>query len=260
MNPILEKAYPNFRDLGGLETTDGYCIKPGMIFRSPDLPDKKDPAVLEALKDLHLDYIVDLRCPIESFERKDITVPGTQYLSLPVIKAWPFITVVVCYTGKFLAVRHMRKGTAIKVKEEKEASYRAIPFSPAYNKVFQLMDEGKTFDFHCTEGKDRTGWLAICIEYSLGRSVDEIFKEYMKSNELRPGKDRTWLTKAGLDLEQINYASYCEFVHEELFELGFATVMERYATFDEYLEDVFHITEERKAKWRAIYLEKKDEP
>lgn len=147
MNPILAEAYPNFRSLGGLKTADGSVIREGMIFRSPDL-EKKNKNVTRALADLHLDYILDLRCKIEAFERKDVSIPGTEYVNIPVLKTKPFITVVVCWTGKILAVRHMRKGTAKVVQDQKFGSYKAICYSPAYNYVFSLMDQGKTFDFH----------------------------------------------------------------------------------------------------------------
>lgn len=255
MNSILAEAYPNFRSLGGLKTADGSVLREGMIFRSPDL-EKKDSAVTQALAELKLDYIVDLRCKIEVFERKDVSILGTEYRNLPVLKTKPHLTVVVCWAGKLLATYHMMKGTAKVIQDQKFASYKAICYAPAYKEVFSLMDQGKTFDFHCTEGKDRTGWLAVLIEYSLGRTKEDIFKEYMKSNELRPGKDRSWLTKLGIPAEQVYYASYCEFVHPELFHLAWNQAVSDYGTFDAYLEQVFGITEERKNAWKQIYVTK----
>ena len=131
-----------------------------------------------------------------------------------------------------------------------------MPFSPAYNRIFEAMDEGKRFDFHCTEGKDRTGIAAFLIELALGRDETEIRKEYLLSNEYRPNKDRSWLKYIGVPKSLIADIAFCESTHDELLDLSEKMILEKYNGFDEYLEKEFGVTEERRNKWREIYLEK----
>lgn len=256
MDSILSTVYPNFRDLGNQITEDGSLICSGKLFRSPDL-EGKSPEATAALQALQLDYIVDLRCPVEVMERKDVSLEGTAYQNTPVLPAKPYLSIIVCKAGRMLCLWWLLLHKGQRIKDQKIASYKAIPFSKAYQFAFQLMDRGCSFVFHCTEGKDRTGWLAAVIQYCLGMSKDAVRKEYLKSNECRPGKDRSGLQKYGIPMEQIARGSYCEFVHEELFDLAWNTAVEKYGSFDNYLLQVFQITPERIALWKTHYLQEK---
>jgi len=254
MNPILSSAYPNFRQLGNVRTKDGALLLPEKIFRSSDLIPKGEEAK-EALEELHLDCILDLRCPLEVWERRDLTLPGTTYKNESVLRGPKYLSITVCHAGRLLCLFWMLMGKAQKIKNQKIRSYKDIPFSSAYQTAFQLMDEGKVFVFHCTEGKDRTGWLAAVIQYCLGVDEETIMEEYMKSNLCRPAKDRSWIKKLGVSEEELERGTYCESVHEELLELAWQTAEERYGSFDRYLEEVFQITPERIRKWKAYYVQ-----
>lgn len=249
----MEHSYNNFRDLGGLVCADGRKIKKGMIFRSPVL-NTKSAQDIRFLESLNLDCIVDFRSEEEVEARPDPEIKNCKYVFVPVFDGKKYKYIVVSVKGKIrcLTLRGKRTGA---LKQNKLDSYAEMPFSPAYNTIFNLMDEGKRFDFHCTEGKDRTGICAALIELALGRKEEDILEEYLLSEKLRPKKDRSWLRYIGIPKQLIEDISFCESTHMELIELSKKTVLKKYSTLEEYLEKEFGITKERRARWRKYYTE-----
>lgn len=249
----MEHSYKNLRDLGGLKCGDSR-IKNGMIFRSPVL-NTKSAEDIKYLNSLGLDCIVDLRSDDEVKERPDPTLDGCKYIFAPVFSAKKYKYIVVTRKAKLkcITIRGKKLG---ELKQNKLDSYAEMPFSKAYNEIFKCMDEGKKFIFHCTEGKDRTGICAFLIELALGRNEQEIREQYLLSNVLRPRKNRDWLRFIGVPRCIIEDIAFCETTHDELLTIAENTILEKYRDFDEYLEKEFGVTQERREKWREIYVEK----
>lgn len=250
----MEHSYKNLRDMGGLVCADGSRIKNGMIFRSPVL-NTKNADDIAFLNSLGLDIIIDFRSEDEIKERSDPKLKQCRYISAPAFdgKKYKYIVVTKMAKVRCITLRGKRIG---ELKQNKIDSYMEMPFSPAYNRIFEAMDEGKRFIFHCTEGKDRTGIAAALIEFVLGRDEEEIMKEYLISNKYRPNKDRSWLKYIGCPKRLIDDIAFCESTHEELLKLSKKTVLEKYPSIEEYLEKEFNVTAERREKWRKNYLEK----
>lgn len=251
---IMENSYKNLRDMGGLECADGRKIRSGMIFRSAYLMSDSQSDI-GFLKSLGLDAIVDFRCEEEIKERPDPEITGCEYIAAPVFDGEKYKYIVVTKAGKFRCIT-LRGKNKSKLKQNKLDSYEEMPFSEAYNRIFELMDEGKKFIFHCTEGKDRTGIGAALIELALGRDGQGILEEYMLSEIIRPKKNREWIKYLGVPKQIIEDIAFCESTHEELLLLAKNAVLKKYPDFDTYLEKQFGITPERRAKWQEIYLEK----
>jgi len=64
------EGHPNFRDLGGYETTDGRTVKWGQLYRSGQLPDLTDTE-METLESLHLQTVVTFLLPQEIEQLRD---------------------------------------------------------------------------------------------------------------------------------------------------------------------------------------------
>lgn len=246
---MINKIYPNFRDLH-----DSFpAIKEGMIFRSPELTgdgEEKD----NFRKNLDVDFIFDFRCPEELKERPEITLSSARYIHAPVYNAKKYCHLVVTKKAQFRDI--FIRGERVKIiKDEKIECYREMPFSPAYNEVFKVMDEGKTFIFHCTEGKDRTGVFSCMILLALGADLETALNDYLLSNEHRPPKDRQNLRKYHIDQKLIDAIRYCESAHEEIIKESYDAVIEKYGSIDNYFEKHFGITKEQRERWKKFYLE-----
>ena len=250
----MEHSYKNLRDMGGLVCSDGRRIKSGMIFRSPVLNTESETDIAY-LESLGLDEIIDFRSTEEIKERPDPEIKVCRYIAAPVFDGRKYKYIVVTNAAKVRCL-FLRGKRIDRLKQNKLDSYEEMPFSPAFGRIFEAMDKGKRFIFHCTEGKDRTGIAAMLIELVLGRNENEILSEYLLSNELRPNKNREWLKYLGCPRRLIDDIAYCESTHEELMNLAKNAVLKKYTNFDEYLEKEFGVTEARREKWREIYLER----
>jgi len=248
MEKKIKSEFTNFRDLGDAPETN---IIKGKIYRSskPSRLTRRDISLLESLS---LDTVVDFRSKEEIKEKPDYIPKGARYIHTPVFSDKDFPLIVVTKSAKFRIVT-MKSNEKGLIKKDKFESYFAMIDSSAYEEIFRCMDKGETFLFHCTEGKDRTGMAAALIELSLGRTREEALAEYLASDRYRPNKNRDWLHGIGVPRELIDEISYCEQVHEELFNMALDYAEEKYGSIDRYLEQHFGITPERRLKWQKIY-------
>lgn len=247
----------NLRDMGNLNCADNLKIKPKKLYRSGVIrpKNKTEKADIEALQ---LDVVVDFRTPEEIKEKKDWLCAKTQWIEAPVfaMEQFPYLTVTKEMTWATARLKKEEVSGLLKMKEE---SYRFIPFAhPAYDLLFEQMDQGKTILFHCTQGKDRTGWAAAMIESAFGRSYQKILEEYLKSNDCRKGINQ--MINWGLHLlhasfELIEAINYLEEVHPEMLRMAWETVLQRYGSMEHYLQEEYHITPQRLAIWKKHYLE-----
>lgn len=246
---MVNKIYPNFRDLH-----DSYPrIKAGMIFRSPELTGTTEEKV-NFKRGLDLDFIFDFRCPEELKERPEKSLSRAKYINLPVYDAKKYCHVVV--TKKARLKDGFLRGEKVNiVTDEKKECYREMPFAPAFKEVFKAMDERKTFVFHCTEGKDRTGVCSCIILLALGADLKTALNDYVISDKHRPPKNRQNLRKIFVAQELIDCIRYCEGTHEEIIKISYDEVLKRYGTIENYFEKHYGITEERRERWKEFYLE-----
>lgn len=246
--------FANFRELGGLPLQDGKTVKKGKLYRSAKLYTKSEESKA-FLDSLQLDSILDFRCPEEVKEKPDYIPAGVNYVLAPVFeyKRFPYISVTTA--AKLRVALCYGKKRASLVMDDKFRSYKEMPFSAAYFEFFEALDRGETIDFHCTEGKDRTGVAAAIILYCLGASEETIREDYMMSLAMRETAPREILKKIGHSQTLVDNVYYCENVHKELFDMSLDAVYARFQSIDDYLWTWFGIDEARKEKWKAFYTE-----
>lgn len=244
----------NFRDLGGLECADGRRIKPGKIFRSPVLA-PKNRADRSFLMEKNLQAILDLRTTEEMNEKNDWIPLGCEYIHAPAYTERDYPHLPVSRAARMRTFL-LRNGQPDDVVEEKKASYRTMPLQKeAFGKAFSLMDQGKTFVFHCSAGKDRTGICAMFIEFAFGRTFEKILNEYLKSDEIKKVYRRDNLKFLGANDHLIDNILYCEGVHTELLEISLQSMLTGYASPLDFLAGEYAVTPARIEKWKETYLE-----
>ncbi len=170
----------NFRDMGGLVTPYGE-IKGGKIFRTGAFV-PKCRADKEYFESMRLDAVVDFRTPAEVEDKPDRLPEGVEYIRAIIFEVdAPGIST----TSKTVKdVFTMSDEQIASARAFVGKTYSTMAYSKEYDKVFALMDEGKTLAFHCTAGKDRTGMCAMLVELAFGRTFDECKGEYLASNAL----------------------------------------------------------------------------
>lgn len=161
----------NFRDLGGYVTTENRMVKRGLIYRSGDLDNLTD-ADLALLAGMGLKTIVDFRSREEietAPDRLPPTIANVHYLEVDPGSIFA-LTDVNTKTGPDL----MRKLNVIFVNDAK-AQYAA------FFRVLANAAETPLL-FHCSAGKDRTGYAAALFLAALGVDYETIFADYMLSD------------------------------------------------------------------------------
>ncbi len=180
----------NLRDLGGWRTTGGATVATGALYRSTELSGLTD-AGLDVLRGLGLVTVFDLRGTAERDAQPDRLPSGVADVHLDVLADAPGNpTAAVANLPKLLADPaaidpFLEDGS---VTEQMAGAYRAIVGSPSaltsYATMFTTIaeDAHRPALFHCTTGKDRTGWGAAALLSLLGVSRDDVFTDYLATN------------------------------------------------------------------------------
>jgi protein-tyrosine phosphatase len=242
---------PNFRDLGGLPTRDGTFIKWGTLYRSGHLGnlDKND---LRYFSKLGIKTVVDLRNDIEVAKDPDRYPSGVKYvqhsLSDKEGKAYSRLKQMVMREG-------YRRAKAKQLFVDVMKSF-ADTLATDVKPVFDLMLSDKAdapLLYHCTGGKDRTGYMTAMILLALGVERKTITEDYLMSNYYRRDLNIRNMKRArliGLDAETLEYAML---VRKEYMDAVFEVIDTKYGGNASYLEAKFGLTEEKRNELKRRY-------
>ena len=181
-------SVPNLRDLGGYPTGDGRTVATGLAYRSDQLSGitPEDMAKLATLG-FKVDY--DLRTAAERDKRPDELPPGVEYVWLNVLADAPQASPAQLEQ----LLRDPPQANEVLGNGQVEAAfieaYREFVSLPSarteFGRLFRGLAERSHLPalFHCTTGKDRTGWAAAALLELLGVPRDIIMADYLRSNE-----------------------------------------------------------------------------
>jgi protein-tyrosine phosphatase len=114
----------------------------------------------------------------------------------------------------------------------------------------EVADEGAADLYHCTAGKDRTGWASAVLLTILGVPRETVMADYLASNAYLAGSSRERvLTGAGVDASKLMLS-----VNASWLEAAFAEVDEKYGSFDAYVRQGLGLTDADVAALKARYL------
>ncbi|MGW4547404.1 tyrosine-protein phosphatase [Streptomyces violaceorubidus] len=165
----------NFRDAGGYRTKDGHWVRMGAVYRTDSL-DKLTDADLAKLKRLGIAVDYDLRTTSERSAAPDRLPQGVRYVVANV--AGDDSPVFTMPTSAAEAEQMMIDGEKSMVSGE--------PAKAAYSAVFSgLVRDPDGVLYHCTAGKDRTGWASAALLTALGVPRETVTADYLASNAYR---------------------------------------------------------------------------
>ena len=176
------KGGSNFRDLGGYRTADGRTVRRHAVFRSAHLGALTDED-RAALGKLGVRTIVDLRGVSEAAETPHL-IDG---VSCRVVGAH-----IEPQLGDKIRDA-VAGGTATPhlMMQFLTDHYRDYPrrCAPGFRTLFATLSDGtrRPLVFHCTAGKDRTGFASALLLTLLGVPWDTVMDDYLRTNELWTG-------------------------------------------------------------------------
>lgn len=172
----------NFRDLGGHRTADGRTVRRGAVFRSAHLGGLTD-ADRRQLGKIGVRTIVDLRGVNEAAETPhmigglDCRVVGAHIE--PQLGEKIRDAIAAGTATPFLVMGFLTD------------HYRDYPHrcAPGFRTLFSTLSDGqhRPLVFHCTAGKDRTGFASALLLTLLGVHWDDVMQDYLRTNELWTG-------------------------------------------------------------------------
>jgi len=172
---------PNFRDLGGYETTDGKTIKWGEIYRSGKFSKltEKDVEILDSLK---IKTVVNFLTPQEiEHDGSDKLPASTRQVSQAVDVGgdWAIAVMEARKSGDFSKVSpDLNPEFHRMLTNEAQDQYSAL-----YKEI--INEENRPLVFHCSHGIHRTGTATAILLWYLGVPWETVREDYLLSNEYR---------------------------------------------------------------------------
>ncbi|MFT3714990.1 MAG: tyrosine-protein phosphatase [Gordonia sp. (in: high G+C Gram-positive bacteria)] len=199
----------NTRVLAGYRTTDGRVVN-NRILRSDNLS-KITAADKKKLKARKLGAIIDLRTAAERTVQKDLPIAGTRWVGADILGGVPPVQLV-----------DLPQAYASFVTDKQARDQ----FRTAILNIDISLKAGHTPLYHCSAGKDRTGWLTVIILKTLGVDDATIKADFLASNHYRHANPQNPLD--GVQAAYLN-RSYSE-------------VRKHYGTFTNYLTKGLKLT------------------
>lgn len=164
----------NARDLGGLTGANGRRLREGKLFRSGS-PGRASAADIEFLSGLGLEAVIDFRADTEKAQDEAHFGQRFTWIASPVLDGNMAMAVLL---------PKLRESTQAAVSAMMVDIYRDFParYQAPFGSFLQTAASGKTLLFHCTAGKDRTGFASLLLLSALGVSQDDIVANYLESN------------------------------------------------------------------------------
>lgn len=175
--PVLNGRHPNFRMMGGMTVT-GRKLRQGAFLRGPALHDLSADEWRELIIERDLSLIVDFRHADEVVARPN---------SLPTDLINRAITLPIKTGASSRLASEINDAT---VSHERAASAMRAAYTDFANQHLQIYADflahvarasGRAVFFHCTAGKDRTGFAAALILLALGVPREQVMADFLAS-------------------------------------------------------------------------------
>lgn len=238
----LLQGASNFRDIGGYRSADGRRVRRGQIFRSDHLAGltSEDLARLASLGIGHsLDFRGAAECAATPYD-----IPGVQRLALT-------IEPTVIARMQALVAQGVVP-TAEETVELMRETYRDFVNRNAdtYGRFMKhLLEQPTPQVFHCTAGKDRTGFAAALVLSALGVDRATIEHDYLLTNQLYK-RDARLEGQGHPHVMKVLWQVQPEFLHA-----AFEAVDAQHGGMTDYLHGAIGLTPQELAELQRMLLE-----
>ncbi|NKS65122.1 protein-tyrosine-phosphatase [Rhodococcus hoagii] len=200
----------NFRDIGGYETSDGRTVRSGLVYRANKLSSLTD-ADLAKLTAANVTLDVDLRNMWERRDDPDRLPEGVRYQVADVVSfehGIAFHEFVPLTLGRALIDAAVTGSSDIgqSIGYPFMVTYRGadVAFRDLLTAIAGNAD-GATV-FHCSAGKDRTGWGTAVLLSLLGVPKATVYQDFLASNTYLGRDDaveKSWLDAAFAQVDRL---------------------------------------------------------
>ena len=232
----------NFRDLGGYAGLGGRLVRWRRLFRSDHLA-ALTPADVALISSLGLTRVCDFRGETERAPLA-CALPGVVVHSLAIEP-----TVVQRMKDLLESGHQLTAQDTVRLMQQ---TYRAFAHdnAPRFAELFgHLLESDAPLVFHCTAGKDRTGFAAALILLALGVPRPVVMQDYLLTNELF----RMRATSPGLASPKLLRVLWR--VQEDFLDAALHAVDADFGGLPRYLEQALSLGPVELERLAALYLE-----
>ncbi|WP_018800302.1 tyrosine-protein phosphatase [Salinispora arenicola] len=254
---------PNARDLGGLVGAGGRRVRRGALLRTPALGRLTDED-LPVLAKLAPACVVDLRDTAEQAVAPPDRLPGEpQVVHLPVHDAahpvFTYVSAVLLGHDLGAYEELAEEGTPAAMKSIYRWFVTGESARAGFGAAVRLAVEAANLPllYHCSAGKDRTGWLTAVLLHALGVDEATIRADYLANNALTESLREVLLAAMQRRSPELDVASVRPVleVRDEYLDAGYDEAGRVYGSFGSYLRDGLGVDDELVATLRARLLE-----
>lgn len=180
----------NMRDLGGPSAAGDPGVRSGMLLRSGQLSGF-DPTADPQIVDLGIRTVVDLRTADERAAEPDRLPHSAELVVADVLAPVPGADPGIAPARLHALLADPRRADAELgggAERVFAATYRRMVLSDPARRAYRALvtraadPAHRPLLFHCTAGKDRTGWGAAVLHMLLGLSPDTVRAEFLAVN------------------------------------------------------------------------------
>jgi protein-tyrosine phosphatase len=233
---------PNFRDLGGYAASNGLIVRRGKLFRSDHL------GALTAEEFSSIQTSGALRvCDLRGVAERTTAPCALQHAT---VHSLPIEPTIVQKLNELVAAGHkLSPSDVVALMQE---TYRGFVRGNTHRfaELFShLLESKEPTVFHCTAGKDRTGFAAALILRSLGVPAEDVMRDYLLTNErLKPEP----ASRHGLAPDVVTVLWR---VQPEFLDAAFKAVAEDYGSLEAYFREGLGLRESQRERLKELYLE-----
>ncbi|MCD8540083.1 MAG: tyrosine-protein phosphatase [Leadbetterella sp.] len=254
---VTERKIPfarpqNFRDLGGLVNMEGKTVKWGQFYRSDELSGLRNEE-FAGFQALGIKAVYDLRSEKEITEAPNRLPEDVQYNHRPVFNE--------SGNHSFEGIEDKIKSGTITEAETREmmkAVNKAFATEniPVFRKVLtEVLESGSPVLYHCTAGKDRTGFLSAMILSVLKVDRNTILDEYEMTNYYTKQKTEALLKSGHPMMANVKpeVLKALMGVDRSYIQEAFRVIDGQFGGIDAYLKNEMGITDSRRAAYIAKF-------
>lgn len=243
---------PNFRDLGGYENIHGKTLKRGKFYRSGVLSQLSD-ADLDRIELLNIQTICDFR-RLEEAQRDPTRIAANKLLlSIDPGSQGRAFSEIADHESNLDMAEFMREiNTAF-----------ALEHIATYKQMLEAVDtlaDSEALLFHCSAGKDRTGFAAALILSILDVPRDIIMQDYLLTADFfdvdvqLPYLIQKY-AKHGFDKVQPEQFRPVLEVDRSYLQAAFDAIDAEYGDTQTYLSSAYGFNAQRRSQWQLRFMQ-----
>ncbi|WP_430536493.1 tyrosine-protein phosphatase [Listeria rocourtiae] len=246
----------NVRDLGGYKTADGKTIKQHKLIRAAELATLSESDIKKLTSTYSLAEIIDFRTNSEVKAKPDPTIKNVSYTHDSIMKD----------NGASTSTQDMITSLAKMENPEQfliDANKSFVTDQQSidgYKLFFQKLLDNKDGSvlWHCTAGKDRTGFGTALVLAALGVDQKTIMTDYLLSNKYREAENQKMLDALAKQTDNPKVLAGMKAVLDvraSYLNAAFDEINAKYGSMDAFLKQGLGLTNQDIKTLKKTYLQ-----